>query len=135
MARLEPVGSLAMSLDMHRIAWMPSPPLVPDDGAISLDHLRRMTLGDADLEREVLEMFATQAGHLFQRLATSPDDASAIAHTLKGSARAIGALDVAEAAAVLELAIRDGRPAAALVALGHAITQARAAIADILAAS
>lgn len=111
---------------------MPSPPLVPDARPISLDQLRRMTLGDADLEREVLEMFSTQAGRLFERLATMPDDAAAIAHTLKGSARAIGAEDVADAAATLELAIRNGRPTEALAELGQAIADACAAIADIL---
>ncbi|MDU6750899.1 MAG: Hpt domain-containing protein, partial [Bradyrhizobium sp.] len=50
--------------DLQRIEWMPSPPLVPDDGPISLDLLRRMTLGDADLEREVLGMFSNQAVRL-----------------------------------------------------------------------
>jgi len=33
---------------------MPSPPLAPDDGPIDLAHLRRMTLGNAGLERELL---------------------------------------------------------------------------------
>ena len=40
---------------------MPSPPLAPDDGPIDVDHLGRMTLGDAGLEREVLAMFAAQS--------------------------------------------------------------------------
>ena len=40
---------------------MPSPPLAPDDGPIDIEHLRRMTLGDASLEREVLAMFSAQA--------------------------------------------------------------------------
>ena len=40
---------------------MPSPPLVPDDGPIDIAHLKRMTLGDAGLEREVLAMFADVA--------------------------------------------------------------------------
>jgi len=35
-----------------------------------------------------------------------PDNAAALAHTLKGSARAIGAFRVAEAAAALEAALR-----------------------------
>ena len=77
---------------------MPSPPLVPDDGPIDLEHLGRMTLGDAGLEREVLAMFAAQAVSLIGTLATLPPDAGALAHTLKGSARAIGAFAVADAA-------------------------------------
>ena len=40
---------------------MPSPPLAPDDGPIDIEHLQRMTLGDAGLEREVLAMFSAQA--------------------------------------------------------------------------
>ena len=118
--------------DLQRIEWMPSPPLVPDDGPISLDLLRRMTLGDADLEREVLGMFSNQAVRLLERLQVMPEDAAAVAHTLKGSARAIGALDVADAAEGLEAALRDGDPADALAWLGTAVAQSRAAIADML---
>ncbi len=50
-----------------------------------------MTLGDAGLEREVLAMFSAQAVSLVGMLAALPADAGALAHTLKGSARAIGA--------------------------------------------
>jgi HPt (histidine-containing phosphotransfer) domain-containing protein len=124
-----------MSLDLQRIDWMPSPPLVPDDGPISLDQLRRMTLGDADLEREVLGMFSTQSARLLNRLVTLPDDAAALAHTLKGSARAIGADAVAAAAEALETAIRSGDPTRALAELAEAVTEARMAIADMLDAS
>ena len=80
---------------------MPSPPLVPDDGPIDIAHLKRMTLGDAGLEREVLAMFAGQAVRLIEALAALPADAAEIAHTLNGSARAIGAFKVAEAAEAL----------------------------------
>jgi HPt (histidine-containing phosphotransfer) domain-containing protein len=121
-----------MAPDLQWIDWMPSPPLVPEDGPISLDQLRRMTLGDAELEREVLSMFAAQAARLFGRLATLPDDAAALAHTLKGSARAIGATDVAEAAEALETAIRNGNPGRALAELGCAVAEARTAIEDML---
>ena len=58
---------IAMPLYLERINWMPSPPLVPDDGPIDLEHLRRMTLGDASLEREVLAMFSAQAVKLIGR--------------------------------------------------------------------
>ena len=80
-----------MSLHLERIDWMPSPPLAPDDGPIDIEHLQRMTLGDAGLEREVLAMFSAQAARLIGTLAALPADAGALAHTLKGSARAIGA--------------------------------------------
>jgi HPt (histidine-containing phosphotransfer) domain-containing protein len=118
-----------MPLRLQRINWMPSPPLVPDDGPIDLAHLKRMTLGDAGLEREVLAMFASQAVGLIGALAALPADAAELAHTLNGSARAIGAFQVADAAEALEAAMRDGgEPSAALAALRQAIAQARGAI-------
>ncbi|MBN9148299.1 MULTISPECIES: Hpt domain-containing protein [unclassified Nitrobacter] len=118
---------------LEQVAWMPSPPLVPDDGPIDFDHLRRMTLGDSGLEREVLAMFAGQAASLAAALAQTPADSVALAHKLKGSARAIGAVHVAAAAADLETALRNGadtqEPRAAL---DHAISRAREAIDTIL---
>lgn len=118
-----------MPLHLERIQWMPSPPLAPDDGPIDLDHLRRMTLGDAGLEREVLAMFAAQSAKLIDALAALPAEAAALAHTLKGSARAIGALAVAEAAGGLEAALAGGHdPAEPLAELVEAVAQARAAI-------
>jgi HPt (histidine-containing phosphotransfer) domain-containing protein len=118
----------AMPLHLERINWMPSPPLVPDDGPIDLDHLKRMTLGDASLEREVLAIFAGQAVHLIEALAALPPEAADLTHTLKGSARAIGAFQVADAAEALEAAIKHGEASEALAALRRAIAQARAAI-------
>ena len=122
-----------MPLHLDRIDWMPSPPLVPDDGPIDIVHLRRMTLGDGSLEREVLAMFSAQAVSLVSALATSPADAGALVHTLKGSARAIGAFVVADAASCLEALIRSGgNPADALAELNDAVARARAAIDAIL---
>jgi HPt (histidine-containing phosphotransfer) domain-containing protein len=122
-----------MPLHLERTDWMPSPPLVPDDGPIDIEHLRRMTLGDASLEHEVLAMFSAQAASLFATLATLPRDAGALVHTLKGSARAIGAFAVAGAALDLETALASGSdPAAALGAVADAITEARTAIEAIL---
>ncbi len=122
-----------MPLHVERIAWMPSPPLAPDDGPIDIEHLQRMTLGDAGLEREVLAMFSAQAVHLAEALARLPADAGALAHTLKGSARAIGAFGVAEAAARLETLIRNGGdPSEALAELDDAVAQARSAVDAIL---
>lgn len=123
--------------DLNGIEWMPSPPLVPEDGPISLDQLRRMTLGDPALEREVLAMFAGQAGRILGQLTSLPADAAALAHTLKGSARAIGAQLVAETAEVVETAIRQDEPAdvlaVALAELDRAVDDARTAIAEMLA--
>jgi HPt (histidine-containing phosphotransfer) domain-containing protein len=118
-----------MSLHFERIEWMPSPPLAPGGGPIDFDHLRRMTLGDAAIEQEVLAMFSAQSANLLEKLAGLPVDSSVLAHTLKGSARAIGAFAVADAAARLETAIARGFDVtAALADLGEAIGEARAEI-------
>jgi HPt (histidine-containing phosphotransfer) domain-containing protein len=71
--------------------------------AIDEDHLARMTLGDRRLEREVLEIFVRQTAIMLDRImGAEPALAAAAAHTLKGSARGIGAWRVARAAEHLE---------------------------------
>jgi HPt (histidine-containing phosphotransfer) domain-containing protein len=126
-----------MSLHLERIEWMPSPPLAPDDGPIDIDHVRRMTLGDSSLEREVLAMFSAQSVGLTASLAAkSADDAggaAALAHMLKGSARAIGAFRVAEAAESLETTLRNGDDPSRMIAeIDDAVAEARAAIDEML---
>jgi HPt (histidine-containing phosphotransfer) domain-containing protein len=122
-----------MPLHLERIEWMPSPPLAPDDGPIDFAHLSRMTLGDAGLEQEVLAMFSAQSVKLIGMLAALPEDACALAHTLKGSARAIGAVGVAEAAARLEAALaKSSDPAEPLAELADAVALARMAIDALL---
>jgi HPt (histidine-containing phosphotransfer) domain-containing protein len=122
-----------MPLHLERIEWMPSPPLAPDDGPIDFDHLKRMTLGDSGLEQEVLAMFAAQSASLVGTLATMPTDARALAHTLKGSARAIGAFAVADAAARLETVMASGvDPSGGLTELADAVALARTAIEAVL---
>ena len=122
-----------MTPDLQRMDWMPSPPLAPLDNPLDLDHLARMTLGDAELEREVLAMFAEQSQRLVSAMAALPADAGALAHKLKGSARGIGAFAVADAAAQLECAIRTGDdPLRAFAVLKEAVAEARAAIEAIL---
>ena len=122
-----------MSLHLERIEWMPSPPLVPDDAPIDIDHVRRMTLGDAGLEREVLAMFSAQSVSLIAGLAAKSPDATALAHMLKGSARAIGAFRVAEAAESLEIRLRNREdPSEALAEVEDAVAEARAAIDELL---
>jgi HPt (histidine-containing phosphotransfer) domain-containing protein len=122
-----------MTPDLQRMDWMPSPPLAPLDSPLDLDHLARMTLGDAELEHEVLAMFAEQSIRLIAAMAALPADAAAVAHKLKGSARGIGAFAVADAAAHLECALRTGDDAPrALAELKEAVAEARAAIEAML---
>lgn len=64
------------------------------------DHLARYTLGDAELEQEVLGLFIGQMPETLAVLRES-DDAVAwtrAAHTIKGSARVVGAWKLASAA-------------------------------------
>ena len=96
-----------MSLSFEQVPWMPSPPLVPGQCAIDVTYLRRMTLGDVALEREVLGMFKGQTNTLIDQLAAMPENSTELAHTLKGSARAIGAFDLGEAANALEKVLHD----------------------------
>jgi HPt (histidine-containing phosphotransfer) domain-containing protein len=109
---------------------MPAP-----ENPLTIDeiHLERMTLGDRSLEREVLEIFARQTTMTLERIAGSgPACAAAAAHTLKGSARGIGAWRVALAAERLEeAATGDGDETAMLAAIAEleaASSEARLAI-------
>jgi HPt (histidine-containing phosphotransfer) domain-containing protein len=106
---------------------------------IDLIHLAHQTLGDRDLETELLGLFRRQAGQIIERLAADlPGDSvpwrADLAHTLKGSARAIGATRVAIKAEIYEVQARDGKPdlKPALAALRNAVDDACRAIADLL---
>lgn len=109
-----------------------------DQGVIDLNHLRDMTMSDPALQREVLGLFVVQSGNIMAALASSPENAAALAHTLKGSARAIGAFRIADAASLVENTIRSGGdiPKAAasdvLGTLSREIDLACAEIANIL---
>ena len=122
-----------MPLQLERVEWMPSPPLAPGGGPIDFDHLRRMTLGEAGIEQDVLRIFSAQSATLVETLVAMPSNAGALAHTLKGSARAIGAFAVADAAERLETVLAGGSdPTAALAGLGEAVAEAREAIGAVL---
>ena len=83
---------------------------------VDLVHLSRYTLGERELEREVLELFCSQSLIYVERLreARSDKDWKDAAHSLKGSASAIGAWRAAAAAARAE------------ALSGDALSQARA---------
>lgn len=80
----------------------------PDDRApapgrrpVDLVHLARYTFGNRSLEREVLRLFLSQSQACLRRLKEAGGDDQAwrdAAHTLTGSARAIGAWGVAHLA-------------------------------------
>ncbi|MBV8849297.1 MAG: Hpt domain-containing protein [Methylobacteriaceae bacterium] len=110
---------------------------------IDLIHLARQTHGDRDLEIELLGLFRRQAVQIIERLSgdlrsnLAGDDIpwrADLAHTLKGSARAIGATRVAIKAEIYEVQARDGKPdlKPALDALRSAVDEACRAIGDLL---
>jgi HPt (histidine-containing phosphotransfer) domain-containing protein len=92
-----------------------APPLAPAEPTIDRAHLARMTQGERDLEREVLQLYATQTDVLLRRmlaedLGRSPSTViAALAHTLSGSSRSIGAWQVADAAFAVETDAGQGR--------------------------
>ena len=117
----------------------PRDPMPNVSRPIDLIHLARQTLGDRDLETELLGLFRRQAGQIVERLAAeAPGDSipwrADLAHTLKGSARAIGATRVAIKAEIYEVQARDGKPdlKPAFAALRSAVDEACRAIGELL---
>ena len=120
------------------VAQTTAPPLAPDQQAIDLTQLARMTLGERSLEQEVLALFDLQAGILIGRMRhEAPNAVAGLAHTITGSARGVGAWNVATAAETVER-LACGPDAAALTAamsrLSAAVAEARTAIAEPLSA-
>jgi HPt (histidine-containing phosphotransfer) domain-containing protein len=108
-------------------SWSASP-------VIDLVHLACQTQGDRGLESELLELFQRQCERIIARLqipvaSRGVGEDEDLAHTLRGSALAVGAGRVALAAEAYELSARRGAPDAALLAdLAAAASEARAAI-------
>ena len=114
--------------------------LAANFGCPVLDHdlLLRQCLGDLELADELLVLFVAQAALVGARLrkdAFAPDAFANIAHLLKGSAAAIGALQVVELAQHFDSAWRNGTPdadtQAAQLQLAAALDVACAAIAAL----
>ncbi len=72
---------------------------------IDWEHLARYTLGNKDVEKEVLELFTRQSCQYVEKLKNATDARAwkEAAHTIKGSARGIGAWRVGSKAEALEL--------------------------------
>jgi HPt (histidine-containing phosphotransfer) domain-containing protein len=100
---------------------------------LDLDHLSRQTLGNRDLQREVLELFVSHSDQQLERLARSrsASERRESAHAIVGSARAIGAFDVARAAGEIERS--PGPEGADLAELAALVKETREFIVDLLA--
>lgn len=99
---------------------------------IDLDHLAQYTAGDAALEAELMGLFCEQARQWLRALAPDADDDAwgAAAHTLKGTARAVGAHRMAAACEAAEALVGPRRDA---VARSVAAQDVRAAAEDAVA--
>lgn len=107
-----------------------------------IDHayLARFTLGNTSLEHEVLQLFADHAPTYLLRLMAATTDRAwyEAAHTLKGSARAVGAREVGALAEEAERIKGWSDPearAAAIDALSAALGDVRLYIADLVNAA
>lgn len=108
---------------------------------IDLVHLSKQSLGDRQVERELLQLFRTQADHIMARLGSEIGAGDRrwrrdLAHTLRGSATAVGAHVVASCAAAYEEALFSSASDRELVVLRDnlsvAVGRARMTIGDLL---
>ncbi|MFK3692581.1 Hpt domain-containing protein [Agrobacterium tumefaciens] len=89
---------------------------------IDFDHLSRQTMGDKDLEIEVLQLFSRNArAALHEMIGADDKSVIATAHRLKGSAQSVGASAVSAAATSVE---EKGNDTAAIAKLAAAIVEA-----------
>jgi len=119
--RAEPSATLAKGMSGER-----RPP-------IDLDHLNRQTLGNRQLQREVLRLFMRHADEQIElvKAAATLTERREAAHGIVGSARGVGAFSVAYVASEIELA--KGPIEGRLRALFAAVESARFFIMDFLA--
>lgn len=82
-----------------------------DSSEIDFDHLNQYVGGDPDLTREVFGLFRNQVEMWSKGLRADADDDLWInvAHSLKGSARAVGATGLAEICETAEGLVGDDR--------------------------
>lgn len=76
---------------------------------IDFDHLNQYVGGDADLTAEIFGLFKNQVDMLEKSLVPSADDDvwAAVTHSLKGTAKAVGAIQLAQVCEDAEALIGD----------------------------
>jgi len=102
---------------------------------VDLVHLSRQTLGDRELEKEVLSLFVNQSTLYLRRLqkAKSVKERISVAHTIMGSARGLGAWQVAEEAEKFEACCaQNSTHKADCAGLAHAVDNANAYIRELM---
>ncbi len=106
------------------------------DPPLDLVHLARQCLGDQELEAELLGLFRLQAPALMAQLSDPSvltlESKARIAHTLRGSALAVGAGRVASAAwRIEELAAGGEQGSAETRAVAELLSSVAEAVAEI----
>ncbi len=114
---------------MTSVQTLERPARQQQDCPVDRVHLARYTLGNLALEIEILGLFAMQAPVTLGELRAARTERAwrDAAHTLKGSARAVGAKrvgDCAERAEALKASTNDVARIAALEALAQALDDA-----------
>jgi len=106
-----------------------SEPAIVSERPIDLVHLSKYTMGDKNLEREVLNLFATQSALYLNRLREAKNDRAWLeaVHTLKGSATGVGAWRVANYAGRVERLEGEARTAIS----GTAIDELSQSVAEV----
>lgn len=114
-----------------------SAPAMATERPIDLVYLSKFTMGDKDLEREVLNLFAVYSEIYLDRMKDAVSDREWLeaAHTLKGSASGIGAWRVANYAGEAERlggADRSKRSISAIKELSACVNEANTYIEDLM---
>lgn len=110
----------------------------PAGDAIDRAYLSRFTLGNADLEREVLELFVAQLPVYLEQLRSAHDAKSwrDAAHSIKGSAAAVGARRLSAIARIAEqVDAASVERERAVAAVQEAADEARRSVAGLFAAA
>lgn len=120
---------------LRALTRAPAPALGGPAAPIDRGHLSRYTLGSAELEREILGLFVAQLPLSIEQLrfAVTDREWQVAAHTIKGSARAVGAEEVSRLALEAEQlpAVEDeAERARILAALEEASEAVQAYVAD-----
>ncbi|WP_019959667.1 Hpt domain-containing protein [Woodsholea maritima] len=105
-----------------------------DFAILDRQHLARYTGGDAALEAELFGLFLRQAETCIERLKIAQNDQAwrDAAHTLKGSARGIGAMALGHACEIAEQCVDDAR-GDALIAIAREVHKVSTCVAEDLA--
>lgn len=96
---------------------------------IDFTHLSRQTMGDRNLEQEILALFIHQANAVSDKLADADNEERIrLAHMLKGSSRSVGAFPIGDCAALIEAQPQD---ASGIKKLRRLIAQAAELVASV----